>query len=438
MNNTLKIVVLIGIMIGSIIGVAIAIPYIMIGVQTQNSNFLESRLRSIFTAEKAEDLEGLFSAEFESAVPLDYLFFIINQITTYYGDFENASVSPRLEIFNVHSYTLNLENSNTTGTIGFTPFTQEINSFWISYFEFYPTYLKKINWSTIYDEYSDLPGNKSLLIAKNNEIVHSINTGDKLQVASTFKLYVLEALHEKIVNHSISLDTEIPILDNYKSLPSGILHNEENGTLFTLKELADFMINISDNTATDHLIYYLNRTYVESFLPSDYPFPLLTTAESFKLRWLINDSQLNSYLAMNETEKRVFLDNNISKLNVSDIDLTSLNMTYNIDSRKSVEWTFNATDIYKIQNRTKYYNSTHLNPGLADPNDWKLVSFKGGSDVGVYSLAHSVQANNGTWFYCVIITNNYDEFQLDYGSYVAGEWGYSAICQKILGKLSLE
>jgi beta-lactamase class A len=436
-KHTIKIILLIVIIGVSIITTAIIVSFSFIWFIDDNSKNLEGDIEKIFTAENVDDLQGIFDPSLTELVSLDYLYYIVDEIRTYYGQFRNVSVSYRF-LSNLYIYDLHLEYAKTNGTVGLDFFSQLINTFWIGQLYFYPSHLKNLNWSTIYSEFEALPGNKSLLIKRGNSTVYSNNVGEKLEVASTFKLFVLEALVNKIETSSTTWDTIIPIQDRYKSLPSGILHTEDNGTLFTVKQLADYMISISDNTATDHLIYYMNRSYVESYLPTDYPFPLLTTSESFKLRWLINDTELSIYLGMNDTEKRDYLENNISKLDISDIDVESINWSHNLENKSQIEWTFNATNIYNIQKQTKLYNSTHLNPGLANPQDWQKVSYKGGSDIGVYSMAHSLQADNLTWFYITMICNNYDKIEFEYGSYVQGQWGYIAICQQIIDKLALE
>jgi beta-lactamase class A len=197
------------------------------------------------------------------------------------------------------------------------------------------------------------------------------------------------------------------------------------------------MINISDNSATDHLIHYLGRAYVEGFLPSSYDVPLLTTAESFKLRYLISDTDLNNYIAMSDGDKRNYLNTTIANLDVNDIPSTT-DWTANIDVEKQMEWFFNITEIYYIQNLTKNMDSTHMNGGLAWIGmSWNIYSYKGGSDTGVYAMAHAVY--NGTkWVYVTFTANNYDEFRLQYGyiGYVPGQIGYEAICMKLLRKLN--
>ncbi len=422
-----------------VIVIPIIISYSLLWAQYQNAQTLENYLYRIFTAKNTNDFEGIFDESFESQVPRDYLLYQITEVVKYYGNFTKAEVSSRPIINNVYSFVVYLENAKISGAIDIKPFSKTVSIFWFGYPEFYDEYLLEINWSTIYSEFESLPGNKSLILARDNNLIYKYNENMSLQVASMFKLFVLEALVNKIKNDSnLSWSTKIPIQDKYKSLPSGILQDYPNGTLFTLKTLADYMINISDNTATDHLIHFLGRSYVENFLPANYSLPFLTTAESFKLRWLISDDDLNTYINMNSAEKLNYLENNLSNLNVFDIDLNSVNYTHNIQARKLMEWTFKSIDLYRIQNKTKSYNSTYLNPGLANPDDWDIVSYKGGSDIGVYSLGHSLLAKNGSWFICTIIVNNYNTFELEYGSYVASQWGYIAICSKIIEKLALD
>ena len=102
-------------------------------------------------------------------------------------------------------------------------------------------------------------------------------------------------------------------------------------------------------------------------------------------------------------------------------------------------WFFNVTEIYAIQKLTKGYSSTHMNWGLATLDmGWYHVSYKGGSDVGVYAMAHALQATNGTWFYATYMANNYERFDyLSYNEYVFGQNGYDAICIKLLSKLAI-
>jgi beta-lactamase class A len=143
-----------------------------------------------------------------------------------------------------------------------------INGFYYRGFTFYTDYLSMLEWNEVYDEFESLPGDNALLIVKDNDFSYAFNTGSRLKVASSFKLFVLKALSENITNTvGGSWNTQIPIRDQWKSGPSGILHTKPEGTLYTLKQLADYMINISDNTATDHSLIIYAETMLNPFCP---------------------------------------------------------------------------------------------------------------------------------------------------------------------------
>ena len=289
------------------------------------------------------------------------------------------------------------------------------------------------------NEFFNLPdgGQKSLLLTRDTTILYNVSTTEKQSVASIFKLYVLKALSEKINNDSlIDWNTEIPIIDKLKSLPSGEMHTWVNGTMVSLETLAEYMIKISDNTATDHLIHYLTREYVEEFLPSDYSLPLLKTADVFKLRYLVSDGDLSTYLAMDPMGKRTYLDDVIFELNINDIySIVDLDFWENIDQEKEVEWFFTTTQIAQVLNEVKDLNATRKNPGLAFSNQWKAIAYKGGGNFGVLTFAHALQATNDTWFTLVIFVNNYIKPEFD--SYTLFEFDIQLICIKLIMHLAL-
>lgn len=53
-----------------------------------------------------------------------------------------------------------------------------------------------------------------------------------------------------------------------------------------------------------------------------------------------------------------------------------------------------------------------INPGVANPQDWQKVAFKGGSEPGVLNLTTWLQAKNGKK-YCVVATWNNSNAQLE-------------------------
>src|SRR5215472_2765352 len=84
-------------------------------------------------------------------------------------------------------------------------------------------------------------------------LVHGVSAGTARPLGSAFKLYVLGALGQAVASHHASWDEQLAIHEQWKSLPSGVLQNEPPGTELTLRQYADYMISISDNTAAERL-----------------------------------------------------------------------------------------------------------------------------------------------------------------------------------------
>lgn len=423
-------------LIGCVVLTGIGIAGFYISEKNQ-IEFVQTVLESIFSGDEVSDFEALFDSSILNMIPSSFWLYLITDMNTFYGLFQNVSVSRINQ--NSYSYIAYFGNASTSGTISFVSWNHLINGFYYRGFTFYTDYLSMLEWNEVYDEFESLPGDNALLIVKDNAFSYAFNTGSRLKVASSFKLFVLKALSENITNTvGGSWNTQIPIRDQWKSGPSGILHTKPEGTLYTLKQLADYMINISDNTATDHLINYLGRDYVESFLPDEFEGPLVKTSDMYKLRYLISDSDLDLYLAMSESEKRTYLDTTIYGHLMSEINLNEIDWTHNIEKRKEIEWSLSATEMFAILNETKHLSSTQINPGYANPNDWNTIAFKGGGDVGIFSLCEMMEKSEGTCYGYIMIGNNFNDIVFDYGDFIYHQLGYGAISQKIIGKLLLE
>jgi hypothetical protein len=121
-------------------------------------------------------------------------------------------------------------------------------------------------------------------------LIHGLSADRPRPLGSAFKLYVLGALGHAIADHHARWNERLRIRNAWKSLPSGVLQNAPAATALTLREFADLMISISDNTAADHLLHHLGRPAVERELGRlgnqhaglDIPFP--TTRELFALK----------------------------------------------------------------------------------------------------------------------------------------------------------
>ena len=82
----------------------------------------------------------------------------------------------------------------------------------------------------------------------------SINGSEKVLSASMIKLLILAELMKKNSENKFSLSNTIMIANSMKTGGDGILKELNAGHHFTLKELANLMIIVSDNQATNILI----------------------------------------------------------------------------------------------------------------------------------------------------------------------------------------
>lgn len=144
--------------------------------------------------------------------------------------------------------------------------------------------------------------------------ISSIEPRKALALGSAFKLYILEALARQIAAGKHSWDDTIAIADVHKSLPSGDMRNEPAGKTFTVRQFAEKMISVSDNTATDHLLAFVGRAAVEDAVRSSgnatpaRNVPFLSTRDVFALKLLGSSDELRAYVAADVPHKRKLLE----------------------------------------------------------------------------------------------------------------------------------
>jgi hypothetical protein len=219
-------------------------------------------------------------------------------------------------------------------------------------------------------------------------------------IASTFKLYVLGTLARAIEAGEVAWDDQIAIRDELKSIPTGILQDEPDGTVRTVEEVATLMISISDNTATDHLIDLLGRERIEAALPelgmsqSGLNVPFLTTIELAALKAGPSAGLAGQYVAADEAGKRAILEQ-ISDITPADIPLDAFTEPLDPDT---IEWFASPADLcmvlailWDMGSRPALEQLRTIltqNPGVvAEPGLWSEVAYKGGSEPGLIAMA---------------------------------------------------
>lgn len=215
-----------------------------------------------------------------------------------------------------------------------------------------------------------------------------------LPIGSAFKLYVLGAVATAVTDGRLTWEQAVPIRDELDSLPSGITQDEPVGTTLTVRELAQRMIEISDNTATDILMDLVGRDAVEATLAGlghgdpAVTLPLLTTRELFTIK--LDAELLGRYDAADEAGRRQLLADEVAGRPLPELDLSWTTPR----SVLSVEWFASPLDICRalvsldeVASEPGLEPLTEIlttNPGIAfDPAQYDEVQFKGGSEPGV-------------------------------------------------------
>ncbi len=249
-----------------------------------------------------------------------------------------------------------------------------------------------------------LDGNASLLILQGEEVLAAVEADQPLAVGSAFKLAVLAALRQAIVRGALRWDTVVTLQPEWRSLPSGMIQDWPVGTAVTLETLAALMISVSDNTATDALIHTLGRSPIEALTPRNQPF--LTTREFFMLKDPRHVETLRDFRQADPTARRQVLET------LATADLPNASLFTGDPLALDVEWYFSARELCGLMVQVKDLPLMGINPGLAQPQDWSRIAFKGGSEPGVFNLTTWLESNAGK-SYCVVATWNHPNQRLN-------------------------
>jgi beta-lactamase class A len=265
-----------------------------------------------------------------------------------------------------------------------------------------------------------LKGEVSYLVLENGQTLASYRSAKALAVGSSFKLAVLAAVQEAVRSGEHRWDEIVRLRADDRSLPSGILQDWPDGAALTVQTLATLMISISDNTAADTLIHLVGREAVERFSPRNRPF--LTTSEAFKLKNPKNADLKEAYLSASETERGILLEQLKSR------ELPSPDLFTGGPVAPRIEWFFSVEELCKLMKRVSPLDLTTVNPGPASRENWKRVSFKGGSEPGVINLTVALTGKDRRR-YCISATQNREDAQID-------DTAFFAAFQGVLGVLA--
>ena len=260
-----------------------------------------------------------------------------------------------------------------------------------------------------------LPGTTAFAAAKlgtgGPSLVTAHNADRALAIGSEFKLVILATLVREIDDGKRHW-TDTVTLDGTPR-PAGTYMFQPRGTKVTLRALADKMISISDNSATDILLEELGREKVEAMMPvvgiadPARVRPFLSTAEVFKLKGVPGLAE--RYLALDEDGRRAMLAGEVAST-----PLTAIPATLFADGKpvriEQLEWFLSPADVVRTLDWLRRHSETgpaaearavlSINPALppASAAAWRYVGYKGGSEPGVMAMSWLLQAKDGGWY----------------------------------------
>lgn len=273
-------------------------------------------------------------------------------------------------------------------------------------------------WDALDEKLAALPGTANFHAARLNPDgtltpLHAFNADARLAVGSTFKLYVLGALAQKVQRGEAAWDQKLAIRDDWKSLPSGVMQNDPAGTEHTLSEYALKMISISDNTATDHLIHFVGREPIEAFMATlnadpARTTPFLTTRDMFAMKLGDDQTLAGRYIAADVPTRRAMLaeGGEVATAIPSMVAAAVWKAPLHIET---LEWFATAEECCRVIAAVDALAKTpgnapagaaiRANPGIGfDRSVWKSIGFKGGSEPGVMNLTWLVDRADGARF----------------------------------------
>jgi hypothetical protein len=272
-------------------------------------------------------------------------------------------------------------------------------------------------------EIAALPGQTGFLVAELGETgirpLSAANADRQFAVGSTIKLYILDELAAQVAAGKRKWSDVVPL--SHFSFSSAGTANWPESTPVTLQTLANWMISVSDNGATDTLIHLLGREPIEARMraaghsdPSR-NIPLLTTVEAFALKGNNFNDLRPLFIRGNDAAQRKLIEDNQHRLTLANVD--GVSFTAGPRFIDSLEWFATPNDIARVMADLRARQSKTLLAAMAINNgvgpvaaaDWTYLGYKGGSENGVLSMSLLGQRkSDGKWLVVTASWNNPD------------------------------
>ncbi len=261
-------------------------------------------------------------------------------------------------------------------------------------------------------EFAALKGRSGLLVQRLDQPrappLMAINADQSFAVGSSFKLWLLGEAARAVSAKERKWGDVVPL--SQKSLPSGITQKWPARSPMTLHSLATLMISISDNTATDTLLYALGERKVGSTAVrmtgdlSGRKTPVLSTLEAFALKMPANADLREVYVKTRGSVRIALTEAEYKRRIIDGIDVKQLagNPLY-IDQ---IEWFASPREMARTMDWLRLNAGPEamgilaINSGIpeGDAARFAYLGYKGGSEVGVIAMNFVVRTKSGAWY----------------------------------------
>lgn len=249
--------------------------------------------------------------------------------------------------------------------------------------------------------------------------IASANADRQFAIGSTIKLYILDELAAQVAAGKRRWSDVVSL--SHFSFSSAATANWPADTPVTLQTLANWMISVSDNGATDTLIHLIGREPIEARMraaghsdPSR-NIPLLTTVEAFALKGNNFTDLRQRFVRGDDAAQRRLIEGNRERLTLTNVD--GVSFTEGPRFIDSLEWFASPNDIAQLMVDLRARQSKPLLAAMAINNgvgpaaaaDWTYLGYKGGSENGVLSMSLLGQRKtDGKWLVVTASWNNSD------------------------------
>jgi len=238
-----------------------------------------------------------------------------------------------------------------------------------------------------------LPGDVSMLVRYDGIDWFSVRSTAKLSVGSSFKLFILKAIDNRIREGTLEWEDLVRLTQDCASF-GGIFNKWPLETPFTISCLVNAMIAASDNTATDMLIDVIGRDVLERLYATNRPF--LKTRELYFLKFRGQRQIGKRYAMATVTQKRRIL-REFADSKIAD-------GPSGFDPNAKIEWFFSVRELSDVMSEVYRAKAFEISGGPFE-GEYDRVSFKAGREPGVLNYTVRIEFDrseivcSATWNY---------------------------------------